>query len=127
MPKDLSPFRSDNVQQSTGILDAAGPHSMKNLYHFRQYDLYTKGVDGITERTLVGGIITVVSIVVVVLLLLSELSQFTSTEVVNRMYVDTDPVRMIRAWSDLSMIMIYTTMLQSYSSHSFIAKCIHAY
>ncbi|KAF0689501.1 Aste57867_19058 [Aphanomyces stellatus] len=57
----------------------------------RQYDVYTKGVEGIQEKTLGGAIITVVSVAIVFLLLLSELGIYTTTEVVNRMYVDAIP------------------------------------
>ncbi|EQC41387.1 hypothetical protein SDRG_01358 [Saprolegnia diclina VS20] len=61
------------------------------LQRLRQYDVYTKGVEGIQERTTSGAIITLVSLVVVLLLFLSELGIYTTTEVVNRMYVDIDP------------------------------------
>ncbi|KAH9196107.1 hypothetical protein AeNC1_001922 [Aphanomyces euteiches] len=57
----------------------------------RQYDVYTKGVEGIQEKTAVGAVITVLSVAVALLLFLSELNMYTSTEVVNRMYVDTMP------------------------------------
>ncbi|ETV72729.1 hypothetical protein, variant [Aphanomyces astaci] len=57
----------------------------------RQYDVYTKGVDGIQEKTMGGAIITVISVAIVILLFLSELGLYTTTEVVNRMHVDTVP------------------------------------
>ncbi|OQS06780.1 endoplasmic reticulum-Golgi intermediate compartment protein [Thraustotheca clavata] len=61
------------------------------LQRLRQYDVYTKGVEGIQERTTGGAIITLTSLVVVLLLFLSELGIYTTTEVANRMYVDVDP------------------------------------
>jgi len=62
------------------------------LRQLRQYDVYTKGVEGIQEKTLGGAFITVVSVAVVLLLFLSELGIYTTTVVVNRMSVDTMPV-----------------------------------
>ena len=61
--------------------------------NLRQYDVYSKGVEGIEVRTKSGGVVTLVSGLLALFLFLSELRLFVSTEVVNRMFVDTSPVR----------------------------------
>ena len=61
--------------------------------NLRQYDVYSKGVEGIEVRTKSGGVVTLVSGLLALFLFLSELRLFVSTEIVNRMFVDTSPVR----------------------------------
>ncbi|ETW03857.1 hypothetical protein H310_05207 [Aphanomyces invadans] len=61
------------------------------FHRLRQYDVYTKGVEGIQEKTTCGALITVISVAIVFLLFLSELGIYTTTQVVNRMHVDTVP------------------------------------
>ena len=61
--------------------------------NLRQYDVYSKGVEGIEVRTKSGGVVTLVSGLLALFLFLSEWRLFVSTEVVNRMFVDTSPVR----------------------------------
>ncbi|KAJ0405674.1 hypothetical protein ATCC90586_004477 [Pythium insidiosum] len=58
---------------------------------WRRFDLNLKGVEGIQERTIGGGIVTLVSSAVVLFLLLSELSVWWTVEVTHRMHVDTEP------------------------------------
>ncbi|KAF1790344.1 Endoplasmic reticulum vesicle transporter, C-terminal [Phytophthora cactorum] len=58
---------------------------------WRRFDLNVKGVEGIQERTIGGGVVTVVSCVVVAFLLLSEFSVWWTVSVTHRMHVDTDP------------------------------------
>jgi hypothetical protein len=60
---------------------------------WRRFDFNLKGVEGIQERTIGGGVVTLVSFVVVAFLLLSELSIWWSVEVTHRMHVDTASVR----------------------------------
>ena len=62
---------------------------------WRRFDLYSKGVEGIQERTIGGGLVTLVSCIVVAFLLLSELSVWWTVSVTHHMHVDTDPVRSI--------------------------------
>lgn len=59
---------------------------------FRRFDFNLKGVEGIQERTIGGGIVTLISFIIVGFLLLSELSVWWNVEVVHRMHVDTAPV-----------------------------------
>ncbi|RHY32345.1 hypothetical protein DYB32_002694 [Aphanomyces invadans] len=65
------------------------------FHRLRQYDVYTKGVEGIQEKTTCGALITVISVAIVFLLFLSELGIYTTTQVVNRMHVDTVPVHAV--------------------------------
>ncbi|CAH0480788.1 unnamed protein product [Peronospora belbahrii] len=58
---------------------------------WRCFDLNSKGVEGIQERTISGGLVTLVSCLVVSFLLLSELSIWWTVSVTHRMHVDTDP------------------------------------
>ncbi|DBA00549.1 TPA: hypothetical protein N0F65_006453 [Lagenidium giganteum] len=58
---------------------------------WRQFDVYTKGLEGIQERTIGGGVVTLISCICVAFLLLSEVSVWWTVEVVNRMHVDTEP------------------------------------
>lgn len=59
---------------------------------WRRFDLNVKGVEGIQERTIGGGVVTLLSCVVVAFLLLSEFSVWWTVSVTHRMHVDTDPV-----------------------------------
>lgn len=61
--------------------------------NLRRYDAYSKSVEGIEVRTKTGGIVTLCSGLIVVVLFLSEFILFCTPNVVNRMYVDTSPVR----------------------------------
>jgi hypothetical protein len=63
---------------------------------WRRFDLYIKGVDGIQEKTIGGGIVTIVSCLMVAILLLSEMSVWWSVETIHRMHVDTSPVSKLR-------------------------------
>uniref|UniRef100_M4BZN4 Endoplasmic reticulum vesicle transporter C-terminal domain-containing protein n=1 Tax=Hyaloperonospora arabidopsidis (strain Emoy2) TaxID=559515 RepID=M4BZN4_HYAAE len=58
---------------------------------WRRFDLNVKGVEGIQERTIGGGIVTLLSCVVAAFLLLSELSVWWTVSVTHHMHVDTDP------------------------------------
>ncbi|CAI5718146.1 unnamed protein product [Peronospora effusa] len=58
---------------------------------WRRFDLNSKGVDGIQERTIGGGLVTLVSCMVVAFLLLSELSVWWTVSVTHHMHVDTAP------------------------------------
>ncbi|KAI9986986.1 hypothetical protein PInf_026092 [Phytophthora infestans] len=58
---------------------------------WRRFDLNAKGVEGIQERTIGGGVVTLMSCVAVAFLLLSELSVWWTVSVTHRMHVDTDP------------------------------------
>ncbi|KAJ8524298.1 hypothetical protein ON010_g16819 [Phytophthora cinnamomi] len=58
---------------------------------WRRFDLNVKGVEGIQERTIGGGVVTLLSCVVVAFLLLSEFSVWWTVSVTHRMHVDTDP------------------------------------
>ena len=60
---------------------------------WRRFDLNVKGVEGIQERTIGGGIVTLLSCVAAAFLLLSELSLWWTVSVTHRMHVDPDPVR----------------------------------
>ncbi|KAF1790529.1 Leucine-rich repeat domain, L domain-like [Phytophthora cactorum] len=82
----------------------AGLASPRGNYYFeapdcimswRRFDLNVKGVEGIQERTIGGGVVTVVSCVVVAFLLLSEFSVWWTVSVTHRMHVDTDPVQKV--------------------------------
>lgn len=59
---------------------------------WRRFDLNVKGVEGIQERTIGGGVVTLVSCVVVAFLLLSEFSVWWTVSITHRMHVDTAPV-----------------------------------
>lgn len=56
---------------------------------WRRFDFNLKGVEGIQERTIGGGVVTLVSFLFVVFLLLSELSVWWTVEVTHRMHVDS--------------------------------------
>lgn len=60
---------------------------------WRRFDLNLKGVEGIQERTIGGGVVTLLSCCFVAFLLLSELSVWWTVDVAHRMHVDTDSVR----------------------------------
>lgn len=63
------------------------------LHNLRQYDVYSKGIDGIQIKTSGGGMITLISSILAMILFCNELWIYSSTTVVNRMAVDMDPVR----------------------------------
>ncbi|KAI9911927.1 hypothetical protein PsorP6_008691 [Peronosclerospora sorghi] len=67
-------------------------HAPNRVMSLRRFDLNVKGVDGIQERTIGGGLLTIVSCAVVALLLLSEFTIWWTVSVTHRMHVDTDPV-----------------------------------
>ena len=52
------------------------------------FDIHTKSLDGVTQQTTIGAIVTLVSSVVVLMLLFSEMRLYTTTELVSRMYPD---------------------------------------
>lgn len=60
---------------------------------WRRFDINAKGVEGIQERTIGGGIVTLLSCLCVAFLLMSEFSVWWTVDVAHRMHVDTDPVR----------------------------------
>lgn len=60
---------------------------------WRRFDINAKGVEGIQERTIGGGIVTLLSCLCVAFLLCSEFSVWWTVDVAHRMHVDTDPVR----------------------------------
>ena len=60
---------------------------------WNQYDIYSKGVDGINVKTMGGGIISLGCIFIIITLLCAETYSFISTKIVHRMYVDALPVR----------------------------------
>jgi hypothetical protein len=54
----------------------------------KMFDIHTKSLDGVTQQTTIGAIVTLISSVVVLMLLFSELRLYTTTELVSRMYPD---------------------------------------
>ncbi|GAB9466198.1 hypothetical protein Gpo141_00003577 [Globisporangium polare] len=58
---------------------------------WRRFDINAKGVEGIQERTIGGGIVTLLSCLCVAFLLMSEFSVWWTVDVAHRMHVDTDP------------------------------------
>ena len=54
----------------------------------KMFDIHTKSLDGVTQQTTIGAIVTLVSSVVVLMLLFSEMRLYTTTELVSRMYPD---------------------------------------
>lgn len=60
---------------------------------WRRFDINAKGVEGIQERTIGGGLVTLLSCLCVAFLLVSEFSVWWTVDVTHRMHVDTDPVR----------------------------------
>lgn len=75
---------------------------------WRRFDLNAKGVEGIQERTIGGGVVTLLSCAFVAFLLLSELSVWWTVDVGHRMHVDTSPVRFSR-FSSFSSFSTTTT------------------
>lgn len=59
---------------------------------WRRFDAYAKAVEGIQERTIGGGIITLLSFLFVFFLFISEVSVWWTVNVLHRMHVDTMPV-----------------------------------
>ncbi|TMW56262.1 hypothetical protein Poli38472_008910 [Pythium oligandrum] len=57
----------------------------------KRFDFNLKGVEGIQERTIGGGVVTLLSFLVVGFLLLSEVAVWWTVDVTHRMHVDTDP------------------------------------
>lgn len=68
-------------------------HNLASMGSWRRFDLNLKGVEGIQERTIGGGVVTLLSCCFVAFLLLSELSVWWTVDVAHRMHVDTDSVR----------------------------------
>ncbi|TDH68851.1 hypothetical protein CCR75_005260 [Bremia lactucae] len=60
---------------------------------WRRFDLNVKGVEGIQEHTIGGGLVTLLSCVFVAFLLLSELSVWWTVNVMHHMHVDTEPLQ----------------------------------
>ncbi|KAL0587114.1 hypothetical protein ABG067_003172 [Albugo candida] len=58
---------------------------------WRRFDAYAKAVEGIQERTIGGGIITLLSFLFVFFLFISEVSVWWTVNVLHRMHVDTMP------------------------------------
>jgi hypothetical protein len=57
-------------------------------FNFKKFDVHVKAIDGVNQKTLIGAIITIISVLVVIGLLVSELSFFLKVDVVSRMIVD---------------------------------------
>ncbi|KAF1330676.1 Endoplasmic reticulum-golgi intermediate compartment protein, partial [Globisporangium splendens] len=63
---------------------------------WRRFDINAKGVEGIQERTIGGGVVTLLSCLCVAFLLFSEFSVWWTVDVAHRMHVDTDPDILIK-------------------------------
>ncbi|CEG49216.1 F-box protein containing LRR [Plasmopara halstedii] len=57
----------------------------------RRFDINVKGVEGIQERTIGGGVVTLLSCAFAIFLMLSEFSVWWSVDVIHHMHVDTEP------------------------------------
>ena len=57
-------------------------------FNMRRFDVHVKTVDGVTQQTVLGAIITLISVVVVLILLFSEFRLYSSSEIVSRMIAD---------------------------------------
>jgi hypothetical protein len=75
---------------------------------FRRFDFNLKGAEGIQERTIGGGVVTLLSFIAVAFLILSELTVWWTVDVTHRMHVDTSPVRFAR---DASSTRVSPSML----------------
>ncbi len=58
------------------------------LSKLKKFDVHTKVVDGVNQQTVLGAILTVVSVILVVILLVSEISVFMKVDVASRMVAD---------------------------------------
>lgn len=55
----------------------------------KKFDVHLKTVDGVTQQTVLGALMTIISIVTVIVLLTSETNQYFQKDFVSRMIRDT--------------------------------------
>lgn len=59
------------------------------LSRLRKLDVHVKAVDGVNQQTLLGALISIISVLIVGVLVLSELSIFLKVDVMSRMVTDS--------------------------------------
>ena len=61
---------------------------MKFASTLKGFDIHTKTLDGVTQQTAVGAVVTVIAAITVMVLLVSEIRIYGTTDLVSRMYPD---------------------------------------
>jgi hypothetical protein len=61
---------------------------MKLASTLKGFDIHTKTLDGVTQQTVVGAVVTVIAAITVMVLLVSEIRIYGTTDLVSRMYPD---------------------------------------
>lgn len=62
---------------------------MSRKGYFAKFDAHLKAVDGVNQKTMVGGCLTLISTLLVLVLIFSEVSLYLQVDVVSRMIADT--------------------------------------
>lgn len=59
------------------------------INRWKRFDIHVKTMDGVTQQTLLGAAITLVSVIVIIMLVVSEFSIYFTKDVVSRMVADS--------------------------------------